>query len=68
MLDVLRWTFIAACLYFALLTFGAPFEPLGTQSGAADSQSQSTLPVTLQLNVLSPRQRDGWQAPCPLLE
>jgi hypothetical protein len=42
MLDVLRWTFIAACLYFALLTFGAPFEPLGTQSGAADSQSQST--------------------------
>jgi len=41
MLDGLRWAF-AACLYFATLTFAAPFEPLAAQSAAPDSQSQST--------------------------
>src|SRR6202162_6277074 len=47
MLDAVRWTFIAACLYFAPL-LGTPFEPLGTQSGAADSQSQSTAAASAQ--------------------
>jgi hypothetical protein len=42
MLDRLRWTFVAACLYFATLSFGAPFQQMGTQSAAPDSQSQST--------------------------
>ena len=42
MLDRLRWTFVAACLYFATLTFGAPFQQIGPQSAAPDSQSQST--------------------------
>jgi hypothetical protein len=42
MLDGLRRTVIAACLYFATLTFAAAFEPLGTQYAAPDSQSQST--------------------------
>jgi len=41
MLDGVRWTFIAACFYFAMFTFGAPFTPLQTQSATLDSQSQS---------------------------
>ena len=46
MLDGLRWISIAACLYFATLTFVLPFEPFRRQSGAADSQSQTTGTVT----------------------
>jgi hypothetical protein len=42
MLDGLLRTFIAACLYFAILPFGIPIEPLSAQSGPPDSQSQST--------------------------
>jgi hypothetical protein len=34
---------IAAWVYFATLTFGAPFTPLQTQSATPDSQSQSTV-------------------------
>ena len=43
MLDGVRWTFIAACFYFAMFTSGAPFIPLQTQSATPDSQSQSTV-------------------------
>jgi hypothetical protein len=43
MLDGVRWTFIAACFYFAMFTSGAPFMPLQTQSATPDSQSQSTV-------------------------
>jgi hypothetical protein len=41
-LDRLRWTFVAACLCFATLTSGAPFQQIGTQSAAPDSQSQTS--------------------------
>lgn len=44
MLDGVRWTFIAACFYFAMFTSGAPFIPLQTQSATPDSHSQSTVP------------------------
>jgi hypothetical protein len=43
MLDGVRWTFIAACCYFAMFTSGAPSIPLQTQSATLDSQSQSTV-------------------------
>ena len=43
MLDGVRWTFIAACFYFAMFTSGAPFIPLQTQSATPDSQPQSTV-------------------------
>ena len=42
MLDGLRWISIAACLYFATLTFAVPFQPVKAQSAAPDSQSQTT--------------------------
>jgi hypothetical protein len=42
MLDSVRWTSIAAFLYFATFTFVTRFEPLGRQSAAPEPQSQST--------------------------
>jgi hypothetical protein len=42
MLDGLRRTFIAACFYFAILTFGIPIQPLSAQTGPAASQPQNT--------------------------
>lgn len=41
-MDGILWTYIAGCLYFAALTFAAPFQPVRAQSAAPDSQSQST--------------------------
>jgi hypothetical protein len=43
MLHGVRWTFIAACFYFAMFTSGAPPIPLQMQSATLDSQSQSTV-------------------------
>jgi hypothetical protein len=50
MLDGVRWTSIAAYLYFATLTLSLPFQQRNSQS-ASDSQSQSTgtpTPLTQQ--------------------
>jgi hypothetical protein len=49
-MDALRWTSIAGCLYFAALTFAAPFQPVRAQSAAPGSESQGTAtasPATL---------------------
>ncbi len=45
----LRWTSIAGCLYFAVLSFAVPFQPVKAQSAVPDSQSQTTgtpIPLT----------------------
>jgi hypothetical protein len=42
MLDSVRWTSIAASLYFATFTLVTRFEPLGRQAAAPEPQSQST--------------------------
>jgi hypothetical protein len=55
MLYRLRWTFVTACLYFATLTSGAPFQQIGMQSAAPDSQSQSTGAGTLSTQQDSKR-------------
>jgi hypothetical protein len=46
MLDGVRWTSIAASLFFATFIFAAPFTPPETQSAKSDSQSQITVAST----------------------